>query len=382
MNRKSFLFSILSAAAAPFSTSCKRQAPVATAGPSLGKEEQLAARVIADTNAAYFVAAAYMGDRLGLFKAMAGAGRMNGNQLAEKTGLNERYVLEWLRTMASAQYIEYHPESNCFDLPGEHAAVLVDEQAPTFSTGLIEGTVPDILMVPRVLAAFRSGKGIPYGDYPSETFESIERLTKPDYLHLLAQHWLPAIPGVVERLRAGGSAADLGSGAGLAPIAVAKAFPQARTFGFEPYAPSVMRARENAQTAGVANRVRFETFDGVHVPGGPYDLITINYSLHHAGNPVGLLTSTRQALASGGSFLIVEYRKSARLEEDINTPRGGVYGVGLLECMPTALAEGGPGFGTGITEPDVREMAAKAGFREVNRVMPEDPMRSLFVLRS
>lgn len=142
------------------------------------------------------------------------------------------------------------------------------------------------------------------------------------------------------------------------------------------------RARENAQAAGVADRVKFDTFDGVHVPGGPYDLITINYSLHHAGNPVGLLDSAHRALASDGNLLIVEYRKSARLEEDIDTARGGIYGIGLLECMPTALAEGGPGYGTGITEPDVRDLAAKAGFRKVIRLMPEDPMRSFFVLRT
>jgi SAM-dependent methyltransferase len=377
MNRKTFLSILGGTAAIQFTSSCKRQ-PSASAP---GKAEQLAERVIEHTNAAYFVAAAYIGDRLGLSKTMAGAGPLTAQQLAGKTGLNERYVLEWLRAMASAGYISYHPESNAFAMPPEHVAVLVDEDSPMFSAGLIEGTVPDMLMVPRVLAAFRSGKGISYGDYPPETFDATERITKPDYRHLLTQQWLPAIPGAVERLRAGGSAADLGSGAGLASIAIAKAFPSARAFGFEPYAPSVMRARENAQAAGVADRVKFDAFDGVHVPGGPYDLISINYSLHHAGNPLGLLRSTRQALASGGAFLIVEYRKSARLEEDINTPRGGVYAIGLLECMPTALAEGGPGYGTGITEPDVRELARGAGFRQVTRVMPEDPMRSFFVLR-
>jgi SAM-dependent methyltransferase len=383
MNRKTFLLSILSGAAtAPFTVCCKRQTSASTAQSDPSRAEQLAERIIEHTNTAYFVGAAYIGDRLGLFKAMAGAGPLSAKQLAAKTGLNERYILEWLRTMASARYIDYHPESSTFDMPSEHSAVLVDEDSPTFSAGLIEGTVPDIFMVPRVLAAFQNGKGISYGDYPPETFDATERITKPDYRHLLAQQWLPAIPGAVERLRVGGNAADLGSGAGLASIAIAKAFPQARAFGFEPYAPSVTRARENAQAAGVADRVKFDTFDGVNVPGGPYDLITINYSLHHAGNPVGLLGSTRQALASGGNFLIVEYRKSVRLEEDINTPRGGIYGVGLMECMPTALAEGGPGYGTGITEPDVRDLAARAGFSKVTRVLPEDPMRSFFVLQA
>jgi SAM-dependent methyltransferase len=187
---------------------------------------------------------------------------------------------------------------------------------------------------------------------------------------------------VVERLNAGGSAADLGSGTGHASIAIARAFPHARAFGFEPYAPSVARARENAQAAGLSYRVTFETFDGVHVPGGPYDLITISHSLHHAGDPVGLLRTTRQALAKSGVFFIVEERRSARLEEDIDSPRSGYYGIGLFECLPTALAEGGPGYGTGITEPDIRKLAAEAGFRYVTRVMPEDAMLSFFLLRA
>jgi SAM-dependent methyltransferase len=383
MKRKTFLLSILGGAAtAPFTAGCKRQPSASDTAPNPSRAEQLAERVVEHTNALYFVGAAYIGDRLGLFKAMAGAGPLTAKQLAGKTGINERYVLEWLRTMASARYLGYHPDSNSFEMPREHAAVLVDEDSPTFSAGLIEATVPDIFMIARLMAAFRSGKGISYGDYPPEVFDATERITKPDYRHLLTQRWLPAVPGAVDRLRAGGSAADLGCGAGLASIAIAKAFPQARAFGFDPYAPSVARARENAQAASVADRVKFDTFDGVLVPGGPYDLITINYSLHHAGNPVGLLRATRQALASDGSFLIVEYRKSARLEEDINTPRGGIYGSGLLECIPTALAVGGPGYGTGITEPDVRELAAKAGYREFTRVIPEDPLRSFFVLRA
>ncbi len=383
MKRKTFLLSMISGAATtPLIPGCRTQSPSTTATRTPSRAEQLVDRIIEQTNAAYFSAAAYIGDRLGLFKAMAGAGSRAAKQMADGTGLSERYVLEWLRTMASARYLDYHPDSGTFELPPEHVAVLVDEESPTFAAGLIESTLPDMFMVPRVISVFRSGKGIPYGDYPSETFEGIERVTKPDYRHLLTQEWLPQVPGAVERLRAGGSTADLGCGTGLASIAIARAFPRARAFGFEPYAPSVARARSNATAAGVAERVRFDTFDGVHVPNGPYDLVTINYALHHAGDPLGLLRSTRQALAPGGALLVVEYRKSDRLEEDIDTIRGGLYGTGLLECVPTALAEGGPGYGTGIAERDVRQLARKAGFRDLQRVMPEDPLRSLFVLRN
>jgi SAM-dependent methyltransferase len=383
MRRKSFLLSIFGGAANASLIACSKiKRPSLAASHNSSGTEQLADRIIKDTNAAYFVAAAYIGDRLGLFKAMSDAGPLAADRLAKKTGLNERYVLEWLRTMAAAHYLDYRPESNAFEIPTEHISVLVNEDSPTFSMGLVEGTVPDILMVPQVLAAFRTGKGIPYGDYPAETFDAIERITKPDYRHRLTQRWLPSVPGIADRLSAGGVAADLGSGAGHASIAIAQAFPKARAVGFEPYAPSVARARENARALGLSERVKFETFDGVHVPAGPYDLITINHSLHHAGEPLALLRSARQALTADGVFFIVEERRSARLEQDINLPRGGYYGIGLLECLPTALAEGGPGYGTGITEQDVRKLAASAGFHDVTRIMPEDPMLSFFVLRA
>lgn len=383
MDRKSFLVSIVAAAASSsVGAGCKRARSEVAASPDSRKAGQLLDRLIEHTNAAYFIAAAYIGDRLGLFRAMAGEVPLSAKQLAAKTGLNERYVLEWLRSMAAARYIDHHPESDRFSIPPEHVAILVDENAPDFCAGIIEAVVPDMLMVPRVIAACRSGRGIPYGDYPTETFEAIDRFTRPDYLHRLTQRWLPCIPGVAERLRAGGTAADLGSGAGYASIAIANAFPKVRAFGFEPYAPSVSRARENARAAGLAGRVSFDVFDGVHVPGGPYDLITVNHSLHHAGDPAALLSAARQALAKSGVLLVVEERRSARLEDDIASPRAGYYAIGLLECLPTALAEGAPGYGTGITEPDMRTLARVAGFREVSRVMPDDPLLSFFVMRA
>ncbi len=382
LNRKSFLAWAAGAAASLYTGACKRAAPREARQSASNRAEELANRVFEHNTIAAVVAAAYIGDRLGLFRAMSGAGPLTARQVADKTGLDRRYVLEWLRVMATAKYIEYRPATRAFELPREYTAVFADEDSPYFSGGLFEGTVADVTMSPRVMSAFRSGKGIPYGEYPPDTFESIERSTRPDYLHLLTQHWLPAVPGAMRRLEAGGTAADLGSGAGLASIAIAKAFPAAKAFGFEPYAPSVARARRNAEAAGVGGRVKFDTFDGVNVPGGPYDLVTINYSLHHAGDPVGLMRSAKSVLAPGGAFFIVEYRKSADLRDDIGTPRQMAYAYGLLECVPTALAEGGPGYGTGITESDVRDLARRAGFSQFARVLPDDPIRSFFLLRA
>lgn len=380
MNRKSFLGSVFAACAGFLDSGCRRQPrpqPVEAVPP---KTDLMADRVLQHNIAAAMLAIAYIGDRLGLFRAMNGAGPMTAAQLAAKTRLAPRYVLEWLRAMASSGYLEYQAASATFHLPAEYAAVLVDEDSPSFLGGFAQGTVADIAMVPRVMDAFRSGKGIPYGDYPPETFESIERSTRPDYLHLITQQWIPAIPGMSGRLRSGGRAADIGCGAGIASLAIARAFPMVMAFGFETYAPSVARARQKAQQAGLRDRVRFDIFDGVHVPGGPYDLVTMNYTLHHVGDPVGLLRSTRSALAPGGALLIVDYKRSDRLEDDLNTPRQLVYAYGVLECLPSALAEGGPGFGTGIAEQDTRRLAREAGFRSFTRILPEDPIRSFFVL--
>ncbi len=168
----------------------------------------------------------------------------------------------------------------------------------------------------------------------------------------------------------------------MASIAIAKAFPRSRAVGYEPYAPSVARARQNAKAAGVGDRATFRTFDGIHVPGGPYDLITINYSLHHAGKPVDLMESARAALAPGGVFLVTEFRKSDRLEDDISADRRVFYGTGLLECLPAALAEGGPGYGTGIPEGELRRLAQTAGFTTCERILPDDPIRIFCVLRA
>jgi SAM-dependent methyltransferase len=392
ISRKTFLLSLIGGPAGAALVGCRNTGPApapaastatqAPATPAPSRAEKLLERAMGDATAAWVMGAVYIGDRLGLFKAMTGAGPLEAGQLAAKTGFDVRYVAEWLRSMATSGYVDHHPATGTFELPPEHAAVLVDEDSPMFIAGLCEGVVPDILMIPRVMQSFRTGKGIPYGDYPAETFDSIERGTRPDYLHLFAQQWLPAVPGVPEKLHAGGRAADLGSGAGLASIAIAKAFPKAVAVGFEPYAPSVARARQNAKAAGVDGRVTFETFDGINVPGGPYDLVTINYSLHHAGDPVSLMRSARKTLAAGGAFLVIEYRKSPKLEDDTDTIRRAFYPTGLLECLPTALAEGGPGFGTGITEPDVRRLATDAGFGQCTRVLEEDPMRSFFVLRA
>lgn len=378
LSRKQFLLSPLAASAAAGAQTSPRSKPSAPAsaanGSVPGRAQKLAARIAADFTGAETAGAVYLGDALGLFKAMAGRGPMQAKQLAELTKLNERYLLEWLRAMAAASYIDYHVATQSFELPAEHDAVLVNETSPFFSVATLQAAVSDLWMVPKVATAFRSGRGVPYSEYPPESLDATERRTRPFYVNQLVQRWLPAVPGLAERLNKGCSAADLGCGGGVALIELAKAFPRVRSFGYDPYAPNIRRATQTARNSGVADRVAFNIFDGRHVPGGPYGLITILFSFHHVADPIALLNSSRSALEEAGVLLVVEARRSERLEEDINSPRQVMYSAGLLECLPVELSDGAPGYGLGMQESELRRLASECGFREIRTILPEGPL--------
>ena len=282
MTRKAFLQTVFGATAASSVAACRgasttkeasapASAPPAAAKPATaapGRTDKLVQRVFDNTISTYVIGAAYIGDRLGLFKAMAGAGAMSGSSGREDA----------LRFKVRQRVAPGHGHVGLRGLPRGAGHVRAAGGPRPGAGGRGFAGLPR-----RALRGRRPGhpddshgdsrhserQAIPDGRYPAETFDSIERGTRPDYLHQLVQTWLPAVPGVVDCLHAGGAAADLGSGAGLASIAIARAFPKARAFGYEPYAPSVARAKQNAQAFGVADRATFQTFDGVRIPGGP-----------------------------------------------------------------------------------------------------------------
>src|SRR5438105_5703123 len=204
-------------------------------------------QTVNDIGTALHGALSFVGDRLGLFKAMASGEPVTVEELARQTRLDRRYLQEWLGAMTAAEYVEYDPATRRYRLPPEHALVIADETSPFFLGGFLELIVPCVSQAPKLLKAFRNGKGVPQRAYPPETFEAIERGSAAWYRHKLVQEWLPTMPDVVEKLRAGGAYADVGCGSGRAALTIAKAFASARVSGFDNHAGSIARARKNAR---------------------------------------------------------------------------------------------------------------------------------------
>ncbi len=343
---------------------------------------KFAERTVEDIATAVRGSLSYIGDRLGIFKAMAAAGPVTVDELARKTGLSARYLREWLGAMTAAQYVQYTPDTHKFLLPPDHAAVLADEESPLFLGGMFQILAPAAAMAPRVAQAFRDGKGVPQSEYPADVFEGICRSSAPNFKHQLVQQWIPAMPQAAAKLRDGGSALDVGCGWGLAPILIAKAFPKARVFGYDLHAPSIERARASAKAAGVADRVTFEVVDGAKIPANRFDFVSSFDVLHDSADPVAIMTSVRKALAPEGTYLVNEPNLSPRLEENINLPGRMLYAVTTMYCMSVSLANGGAGIGADINESLLQKFAGKSGFSRFRRLPVGDAFSGLFELRA
>lgn len=346
-----------------------------------GKVKEFAGTMTSDLGAAMQGALSYIGDRLGIFKALAAAGAVTSAELAVRSGLNERYLREWLGAMTAAKYINYDAASGRYSMPPEHAMILADENSPFFMGGFMQMVVPEVGMAPKLLDAFRTGRGVPQSEYPPEVFEAIERGSAPMYKHSLVRKWIPAMPRVVEALNAGGTALDVGCGSGRAVIALANAFPKARLFGYDGHPGSVERARANAQAAGVADRVSFDVVDCTRLPAAQFDFIATFDVIHDSVDPVGLLKSIRGALKPDGTYLMVEVNVSNRLEDNINPMGRMMYSASTLYCMTVSLAHGGAGIGALMGEPKARELAEAAGFSQFKRLPVKDAFSVLYELR-
>jgi SAM-dependent methyltransferase len=339
-------------------------------------------QMVNDVGTAMLGALSYIGDRADLFKAMAAAGPVTIDELAGRTRLNARYLREWLNAMVAARYVAYDPATARYALPAEHAAVLAEETSPFFLGGFFEMIVPAILQTPKLLKAFRNGKGVPQEAYGPELFEAIERSSAPWYRHKLAQHWIPLMPDVEAKLDAGGSALDVGCGSGRAVIAIAKAFPNARVFGYDNHPGSVDRARANAKAEGVARKVVFKAFDAKRMRGRKFDFISTFDVVHDSADPMALLKAIRRSLADDGTYLMLEMNCSTEVNENIHPIGKLMYAVSTLYCMTQSLAQNGAGIGAAMGEPKARELAEAAGFTSFRRLPLEDPFVALYEIRA
>lgn len=342
----------------------------------------MARQVGIDFGASLTVALAYIGDRLGVFKLMAAGEQMTSRQIAERTGLNERYIREWASTMAAAGYIEYHPADGTFRMNREQAMVLAREDNTFFTAGAFQYAVTCYRQIGKLMDAFRSGGGVPFSDFGPEIVEAIERLFHAGYEAWVAEQWLPAVLGLEAKLQVGIEVAEVGCGAGQCIVPVAAAYPNSRFTGYDVDADSIARALTKAARAGVSNRLVFEQVAAESIPGADrFDLVLAFNCIHDMAHPRAALASIRRALKPGGVFLWSEADAADRLEENLNAVGRTMYGASTMHCLTVSLAHRGEGLGSVIGEKLGRELGQEAGFSNFERLAVKNPYHQIFVLR-
>jgi 2-polyprenyl-3-methyl-5-hydroxy-6-metoxy-1,4-benzoquinol methylase len=343
--------------------------------------EELAFRVVGDTAGAFTMALGYIGDRLGLFKAMAGAGPMRSPNLAARTQLNERYVREWLRAMVAAEYIEYDAVTDMYRMSEEQSFVLANEDSPMFVGGIFHFTAPSICNIEKIAEAFKKGGGISYAQIGDEIPPAIERLFRPGYLNFLTKEWLGAVPGLVARLEKGASIADIGCGRGQSTVVMGKGFPKSKVLGIDYHKPSIESARKLAADQGLSN-VEFLQAAAHEIPAGrKFDLICSFDCIHDMVDPKATLRAIRGALAKDGVYVWSEPNAAASAHENRNPVGKMFHSISPLHCMTVSLAHNGAGLGTVIGEEGARALAREAGFTRFEKLKIQNPFNQFFALR-
>ena len=338
--------------------------------PSLdgAKLEAFVGQAVVDMGAAISGLLLHLGDRLGLYKAMAGAGPITSTTLAQRTGTAERYVREWLGNQTAGGYVVYDPAGGTYELPAEHAMVLANEASPVFLAGAFETIASCYADHDLVVDAFRTGAGIDWHAHDERLFSGVVRLFRPGYAAHLVDDWLPTLDGVVDKLRDGAKVADVGCGYGASTIIMARAFEHSTFAGFDIHQPSIQSARAAAAEAGVHPRASFDVAAAKDFPGHDYDLVCLFDALHDMGDPVGAARRIRQALAPDGTLLIVEPNAGDALEQNLNPVGRTYYGLSTVICTPGSLAqEVGLGLGAQAGERQLALLLREAGFSHVRR---------------
>ena len=333
-------------------------------------EEKLYAllgKMVTELGAAYVGASVIIGDKLGLYKALVAAGPLNSEQLAKQTSTTERYVREWLAGQAASGYIEYDATTQTFHLTPEQAMVFANADSPVIMTGGFYSLQAIYQDVPAMTEAFRTGKGMGWGDHCNCLFCGTEKFFGPGYRGNLVTNWLPALDGVTAKLTAGGKVADVGCGHGVSTIVMAQAFPKSQFFGFDYHAPSIEQAKALAKEAQVTN-VSFEVATAKGYPGRNYDLVTFFDCLHDMGDPVGASAHVRETLHPNGSWMIVEPNAKDDLSGNLNPVGRIYYAASTMICVPNSLSqEVALGLGAQAGEAKLREVVTQGGFKRFRR---------------
>ena len=331
--------------------------------------EAFLGRVAADAATAFHAATVLLGDKLGLYRALAGGGPATASELAERTGCDARYVEEWANAQVAAGYCGYDRTTGRYRLDAAQATVLADETSPAFAAGMM--SLAGVLFKDeeaRLREAFRTGAGVGWHEHHDDLFSGTERLFKPGYVANLVESWIPALDGVEEKLVAGASVADIGCGHGASTIVLAQSYPNSRVVGYDYHEASIEVARRRAAESGVGDRVRFEVASAADYPGEGFALACGFDALHDLGDPVAAAAHIRASLAPDGAFLLVEPMAGESVEENAHLLGKLFYSAGLFVCVPNAKSQGGRHqLGPQVPEATCRALLADAGFSRFRR---------------
>lgn len=346
------------------------------------KLNEFIGQLLNDLGGAFGIAPVRIGKRLGLYQAMWECGPLTSSELAEVTHLSERYVREWLSHQAASNYVSYEPETQRFTLPPEQAAVFADEESPVYMVDAFDAAAAYLDNQAKVEAAFKTGNGVGWGKQAGCLFCAVARFFRPGYKANLINHWLPALDGVVEKLKRGAKVADVGCGHGYTTVMMAEAFPNSEFIGFDFHPASIEEARKHAEEHGVSKNVRFEVGPAKAYPGRDYDLVTFFDCLHDMGDPAGAAVHVRCSLKSGGTWMIVEPFAHDKLEDNLNPVGRLYYAASTMVCVPSSLdQEVGAALGAQAGQERLRDVVTSGGFNTLRRAT-ETPFNLILEARA
>jgi SAM-dependent methyltransferase len=337
-------------------------------------------RFVGDLGAAVHTGMVVIGEKLGLYKALA-AGPMTSAELAAKTQTDERYLREWLASQAAGDSVSYDAKTKKFSLTEEQAFALATEDSPAYIPGAFQLALGSLAAVPRIADSFRTGAGMGWHEHDDGVFHGCEKFFRPGYAANLVSSWVPALHDVKQKLEAGARVADVGCGKGASTILMAKAFPKSRFFGFDYHDKSIEAARDTAKRDGVADRATFEVAKAKEYPGRDYDFVAVFDCLHDMGDPVGAAVHVRESLGKDGTWMIVEPFASDELKDNLNPVGRVYYSFSTLLCTPCSRSqEVGLCLGAQSGEARMRQVISSAGFSRFRRAT-ETPFNIVYEAR-
>jgi SAM-dependent methyltransferase len=333
-----------------------------------GKLEAFMGQMVTDMGANISAPLMLIGEKLGLYRAMAHAGPLTAAEVAERAGAAERSVREWLGNPAAGGYVIYDPDTDRYTLPDEHALALADEDSPFYILGAYELIASLYADEQKLVDAFKSGNGMGWHEHDHRLFRGTERFFRPGYRGHLVDAWIPALEGVQQKLEKGARVADVGCGHGASTVIMAEAFPNSEFYAFDYHGPSIERAREAAREAGVEERINFGVAAAKDFPDNDYDLVCVFDCLHDMGDPVGAARHVRETLADDGTWMIVEPFAGDSVQENLNPVGRIFYGASTVICTPASLdQEVGLALGAQAGQARLTEVLEEGGFTRVRR---------------